>query len=219
MTRTGLRIAVLISGSGSNLQALLDAVADGEIAGRIVRVISNRAEAGGLERARRAGVEAEVLPHGDYPDRETYDAALAARLATANPDLVVLAGFMRILTDGFVKAFQGRLVNIHPSLLPAYRGLHTHARALQAGDREHGCSVHYVIPALDAGPVIAQASLPVRRTDTPESLETRVRTLEHRLYPLVVRWIAEGRVSMRSGQVCLDGEPLSRPPCLTAGTT
>ena len=219
MTRTGLRIAVLISGSGSNLQALLDAVADGEIAGRIVRVISNRAEAGGLERARRAGVEAEVLPHGDYPDRETYDAALAARLATVNPDLVVLAGFMRILTDGFVKAFQGRLVNIHPSLLPAYRGLHTHARALQAGDREHGCSVHYVIPALDAGPVIAQASLPVRRTDTPESLETRVRTLEHRLYPLVVRWIAEGRVSMRSGQVCLDGEPLSRPPCLTAGTT
>ena len=218
MTRTGLRIAVLISGSGSNLQALLDAVADGEIAGRIVRVISNRAEAGGLERARRAGVETEVLPHGDYPDRETYDAALAARLNTVSPDLVVLAGFMRILSDGFVEAFQGRLVNIHPSLLPAYRGLHTHARALQAGDREHGCSVHYVIPALDAGPVIAQASLPVHETDTPESLETRVRTLEHRLYPLVVRWIADGRVAMRAGRVCLDGEPLSRPPCITAGT-
>ncbi len=218
MTRAGLRIAVLISGSGSNLQALLDAIAGGEIAGRIVRVISNRAEAGGLERARRAGVETEVLPHGDYPDRETYDAALAARLNTVSPDLVVLAGFMRILSDGFVEAFQGRLVNIHPSLLPAYRGLHTHARALQAGDREHGCSVHYVIPALDAGPVIAQASLPVHETDTPESLETRVRTLEHRLYPLVVRWIADGRVAMRAGRVCLDGEPLSRPPCITAGT-
>ncbi len=218
MTRAGLRIAVLISGSGSNLQALLDAIAGGEIAGRIVRVISNRAEAGGLERARRAGVETEVLPHGDYPDRETYDAALAARLNTVSPDLVVLAGFMRILSDGFVEAFQGRLVNIHPSLLPAYRGLHTHARALQAGDREHGCSVHYVIPALDAGPVIAQASLPVHETDTPESLETRVRTLEHRLYPLVVRWIADGRVAMRAGRVCLDGEPLPRPPCITAGT-
>ncbi|QGM21249.1 phosphoribosylglycinamide formyltransferase [Spiribacter sp. 2438] len=218
MTRADLRIAVLISGSGSNLQALLDAIAGGEIAGRIVRVISNRAEAGGLERARRAGVETEVLPHGDYPDRETYDAALAARLNTVSPDLVVLAGFMRILSDGFVEAFQGRLVNIHPSLLPAYRGLHTHARALQAGDREHGCSVHYVIPALDAGPVIAQASLPVHETDTPESLETRVRTLEHRLYPLVVRWIADGRVAMRAGRVCLDGEPLSRPPCITAGT-
>lgn len=125
---------------------------------------------------------------------------------------------MRILSDGFVEAFQGRLVNIHPSLLPAYRGLHTHARALQAGDQEHGCSVHYVIPALDAGPVIAQASLPVHETDTPESLETRVRTLEHRLYPLVVRWIADGRVAMRAGRVCLDGEPLSRPPCITAGT-
>ena len=219
MTRPGLRIAVLISGSGSNLQALLDAIAGGEIAGRIVQVISNRRDAGGLERARRAGVDAEALPHGEYPDRETYDAALAERLDTVNPDLVVLAGFMRILSDDFVAAFHGRLINIHPSLLPAYRGLNTHARALQAGDREHGCSVHYVIPALDAGPVIAQARLPVLRTDTPESLEARVRSLEHRLYPRVVRWIAEGRVAMRDGQVCLDGERLSCPPCITAGTS
>ncbi|MEX0386607.1 phosphoribosylglycinamide formyltransferase [Spiribacter onubensis] len=208
------RIAVLISGGGTNLQAIIDAVAAGDIPGRIERVICNRPGAGGLTRAEHAGIDTEVLDHRAYADRERYDAVLAERLEAIRPDLVVLAGFMRILTDGFVTRFMGRLINIHPSLLPAYRGLHTHQRAIDAGETRHGCSVHYVIPELDAGPVIAQAAVPIHPGDTAERLQDRVQAMEHRLYPEVVRWIAEGRVVLRSGRVWLDDEPLAAPPCL-----
>ncbi len=212
MSAPGCRIAVLISGTGSNLQALIDACAAGTIPGRIEQVLSNRDKAGGLARAQRAGIPTGIIRHTDYADREAYDRALARQLEQAAPDLVVLAGFMRILSDTFVDAFHGRLINIHPSLLPAHRGLHTHERALAAGDRQHGCSVHYVIPALDAGPVIAQGVLGIQPADTPATLAERVQRLEHRLYPLVVRWLAEGRVQMQGDRVCLDGEPLAQPP-------
>ena len=208
------RIAVLISGSGTNLQAIIDAVAAGDIPGRVERVICNRPDAAGLTRAGRAGIDTEVLDHRAFADRERYDQALAGRLDAVSPDLVVLAGFMRILTDGFVTRFMGRLINIHPSLLPAYRGLHTHQRAIDAGETRHGCSVHYVIPELDAGPVIAQAAVPIHPGDTAETLQDRVQAMEHRLYPEVVRWIAEGRVTLKGGRVWLDDEPLNSPPCL-----
>ena len=210
------RIAVLISGSGTNLQAIIDAVAGGAIPARIERVISNRPAAGGLARAERAGIGTEVLDHREFPDRATYDRHLAERLDAMAPDLVVLAGFMRILTDAFVTRFMGRLINIHPSLLPAYRGLHTHQRAIDAGEQRHGCSVHYVIPELDAGPVIAQAAVPVHADDTAVTLQNRIQAMEHRLYPEVVRWIAEGRVTLRNGTVWLDEAPLTTPPCLEA---
>lgn len=210
------RIAVLISGSGTNLQAIMDAVACGGIPARIEQVISNRPGAAGLARAERAGIATRVVDHRAFADRETYDQALAERLDRVAPDLVVLAGFMRILSDAFVAHFMGRLINIHPSLLPAYRGLHTHQRAIDAGERRHGCSVHYVIPELDAGPVIAQAAVPVHADDTAGALQDRVQAMEHRLYPEVVRWIAEGRVALRDGRAWLDGEPLAAPPCLEA---
>ncbi len=208
------RIAVLISGSGTNLQAIIDAVAGGDIPARIEQVISNRPGAGGLARAERAGIGTEVLDHRAFAERGHYDAVLAERLEAIRPDLVVLAGFMRILTDDFVTRFMGRLINIHPSLLPAYRGLHTHQRAIDAGESRHGCSVHYVIPELDAGPVIAQAAVPIHAGDTAEALQDRVQAMEHRLYPKVVRWIADGRVALRAGRVWLDGEALTSPPCL-----
>lgn len=214
MSTDGFRIAVLISGSGSNLQAIIDAVTAGEIPGTIELVLSNRPGAGGLERARRASIPTAVIDHREYATREAYDTALAEHLSALNPDLIVLAGFMRILTDGLVRAFTGRLINIHPSLLPAYRGLHTHERALAAGETVHGCSVHFVIPALDAGPVIAQASVPIQPGDTPETLQDRVQTVEHQLYPQVVRWIAEGRVRMAGETVYMDGAPMTTPPRL-----
>jgi phosphoribosylglycinamide formyltransferase-1 len=212
------RIAVLISGSGSNLQAIMDATANGSISGEIEQVLSNRPDAGGLERARQAGIPAEVIDHRHFDTREAYDEALGQRLTALRPDLIVLAGFMRILTDPLVRTFAGQMINIHPSLLPAYRGLHTHARAIAAGERQHGCSVHYVIPELDAGPVIAQAPVTIKPDDTPASLQTRVQAMEHTLYPQVVSWIADGRVSLHDDQVWMDGQPISRPPRITAET-
>lgn len=202
------RIAVLISGAGSNLQAILDAIAEGALPAELALVLSNRADAGGLQRARRAGVPTAVVDHRDYEGREAFDAALIERLDATGVDTVALAGFMRILTPDFVRHYQGRLINIHPSLLPKYRGLHTHARALEAGDREHGCSLHFVTEELDGGPLIAQASLPIAENDTAATLSKRIQILEHRLYPQVLRWRAEGRLRLTDQGVELDGQIL-----------
>ncbi|HYW93399.1 MAG TPA: phosphoribosylglycinamide formyltransferase [Gammaproteobacteria bacterium] len=204
-------IVVLISGSGTNLQALIDAVRAGRLPARIAAVISNRPGAWGLERARRAGIDAVALDHTRYASRERFDAALQDTIDRYEPDLVVLAGFMRILTDPFVARYAGRMINIHPSLLPSHRGLHTHQRALEAGDRMHGVSVHYVTPELDGGPVIAQARVPVLPDDHADALARRVQLREHRLYPEVVGWIARGRLRLEDGVPVLDGRPLRRP--------
>lgn len=206
-----LPVVVLISGQGTNLQTLIDGQLAGELAIDIRAVISNRADAPGLTRAERAGITTEVLSHRGYPDREHYDAVLRERVAAYEPGLVVLAGFMRILTPVFVEPFLGRLINIHPSLLPDFRGLDTHRRALEAGVGEHGCSVHYVTPALDAGPVILQARVPVADDDTEASLEARVRQAEHQAYPAAVQQIANGRVHFADGRILFDGEPSPQP--------
>lgn len=217
-----LRLVVLLSGSGSNLQAILDACGQGQgqslaalpatpIAARVVGVLSNKADAFGLTRAQQAGVDTAVLAHGNFPDRDRFDAAMADIIDAWQPDVVVLAGFMRILSAGFVTRYSGRLLNIHPSLLPKYKGLHTHQRALDAGDSEHGCSVHFVTPELDGGPVIAQAVVGVRTDDTAESLAARVHVAEHDLYPAVLGWLAQQRLSLQHGQIMLDGAPLLAP--------
>lgn len=203
-----LPIVVLISGSGSNLQAIIDAVQAG-LPAEIRAVISNKAEAYGLERARLAGIPTHVLNHRDYADRESYDAALAQLIDDSKAELVVLAGFMRILSDGFVRRYEGRLLNIHPSLLPRHRGLDTHARALAAGDDEHGATVHFVSPELDAGPIILQARVPVEPGDSPESLAARVLREEHRIYPQAIRWFAEGRLRLEHGRALLDNQPIT----------
>ncbi|MFV9682974.1 phosphoribosylglycinamide formyltransferase [Pseudomonas sp. NY15367] len=201
-------VVVLISGSGSNLQALIDSVARGENPARIAAVICNRADAYGLQRAKQAGIATELLDHKQFDGREAFDAALIQAIDAHQPDLVVLAGFMRILTPGFVQHYAGRLLNIHPSLLPKYKGLHTHQRALEAGDGEHGCSVHFVTEELDGGPLVVQAVLPVMADDTAESLASRVHQQEHKIYPLAVRWFAEGRLRLGAQGAMLDGEPL-----------
>lgn len=186
------RIVVLISGHGSNLQALIDAQQRDELGGgQIVAVLSNRAEAYGLKRAQEANIPAEHLSHKDFATREAFDAALMTRIDTYAPDLVVLAGFMRILTPAFVQHYAGKMVNIHPSLLPKYPGMHTHARAIEAGDQEHGASVHYVTEGVDEGPVILQGRVPILADDTPDTLQQRVHALEHQLYPRAVRMICE----------------------------
>ncbi|MCL7462336.1 phosphoribosylglycinamide formyltransferase [Pseudomonas sp. NW5] len=204
-------VVVLISGSGSNLQALIDALADGSIPAQIGAVISNRADAYGLTRAQNAGIPTAVLDHKAFEGREAFDAALIEAIDAQQPDLVVLAGFMRILTPGFVRHYAGRLLNIHPSLLPLYKGLHTHQRALEAGDREHGCSVHFVTEELDGGPLVVQAVVPVLPNDQVDSLAARVHVAEHHIYPLAVRWFAEGRLRLGAQGAELDGQPL--PPC------
>jgi phosphoribosylglycinamide formyltransferase-1 len=204
------RILVLISGNGSNLQTLLDQAASGRLGGEVVAVISNKADAYGLERARRANVATEVLPGRDFADRESYDAALLQLMEGYQPDLVVLAGFMRILTPDFVRHYAGRMLNIHPSLLPKYQGLNTHQRAIDAGDDEHGCSVHFVTEELDGGPVILQARVPVFAEDDATTVAARVQVQEHAIYPLAVRWFCDGRLTMKDGQAWLDGQPL--PP-------
>jgi len=203
-------VVVLISGGGTNLQALIDA-AGRDLPVEIRAVISNEPDAYGLERARRAGIAAEVVNHRDHPDREAFDRALAERIDRHSPKLVVLAGFMRILTPYFVHRYAGRLLNIHPSLLPKFKGLHTHRRALEAGEKVHGASVHFVTEALDGGPVVLQARVPVKPDDTPEILAARVLEKEHVIYPMVVRWFAEGRLELRDGRVWFDGRPLARP--------
>ncbi len=206
--RQACRIVVLISGNGSNLQAIIDAIANKEIDGEIVAVISNRAEAYGLQRASAAGIPARVLAYSDYNDRQKYDQALMALIDQYEPDLVVLAGFMRILTDEFVNHYLGRMVNIHPSLLPKYKGLNTHQRVLQAGDSEHGATVHFVTPELDSGPVIVQEKLAVEKNETAEQLADRVHQIEHKIYPQAISWFAAGRLTLSDNKVLLDKQPL-----------
>ena len=202
------RILVLISGSGTNLQAIIDACKTPDYPGQVVGVLSNKAEAYGLERAANENIPTATLSHRDFESREAYDQALICAIDTYQPDIVVLAGFMRILTPAFVQHYQGRLVNIHPSLLPKYQGLNTHQRAIDAGDKEHGVSVHFVTEELDGGPVILQAKVPVFDNDTAQELAARVHEQEHRIYPLVVKWLCQGRLIMRNEQAVLDDVPL-----------
>lgn len=210
MTDSPTRVAVLISGEGSNLQALIDAQRAGELGAKIVAVVSNRGAARGLDRARTAGIEARHVP-GRGAERSAYDAALAAALAPYAPDLLVLAGFMRILGPEFVASFAGRMLNIHPSLLPAYTGLETHRRVLEAGDRWHGATVHFVTAELDAGPGVLQYRLRVRAGDTADSLAARVHIGEHVILPRAVQWFAQGRLRLARGSVMLNGQPLPQP--------
>lgn len=209
-----LKVGVLISGRGSNLQALIDACAAGGLPAEIVLVISNRADAHGLDRARKAGIPTQVIPHQSFESREAFDAALNRALREAGVELVCLAGFLRLLTPGFVEAWRDRLINVHPSLLPAFRGLHTHERALEAGVRFHGCTVHFVRAELDTGPIIVQAAVPVLSGDGPDELAARVLEAEHRCYPHVLKLIAEGRVEVRDERVFVDHAGAPTPATL-----
>ena len=202
------RLVVLLSGSGSNLQAFIDAVDNGKLEADIAAVISNNPGVRGLERAASANIPFEVLNHRDFSDRKDFDVALAERVTSYQPDLVILAGFMRILTPEFVNRFAGRLLNIHPSLLPKYPGLHTHQRAITAGDSEAGATVHFVTTELDGGPAILQATVPVLAGDTAESLAARVLIQEHQIYPLAAQWFCTGRLKLKGPDVLLDGETL-----------
>ncbi|MEO8063262.1 MAG: phosphoribosylglycinamide formyltransferase [Pseudomonadota bacterium] len=206
-----LPVAVVISGRGSNMEAIVRASQVHGSRFKIVRVIADRDSAGGLGRAAALGIRTAVVPVKQFPDRETFDAALAAELDQSGARLVALAGFMRILSARFVERFEGRLLNIHPSLLPKYKGLDTHARALAAKDSHHGASVHYVTAELDGGPVIMQGRLRIRGGDTPDTVSARVHALEHIIYPHVCSLIAAGRIECRAGQVWFDGSPLAAP--------
>jgi len=201
-------IVVLISGGGTNLQAIIDACKAADYPGNIVGVISNKADAYGLTRAANADIAHCVLSHKGFDSREIYDQALIKQIDLYQADVVVLAGFMRILTPEFVQHYQGKLINIHPSLLPKYQGLHTHQRAIDAGDKEHGVSVHYVTEELDGGPVILQAKVPVFEGDTADDLALRVHEQEHRIYPLVVKWCCNQRISMHNDTVLFEGKAL-----------
>ena len=193
------KIVVLISGRGSNMQALLESGLP------VAAVISNRADAAGLKYAAGRGIATRVIEHGGYATREEFDAALEQAIDSFRPDLVVLAGFMRIFTDGFVERYRGRLMNIHPSLLPAFPGLHTHAKALAAGVKLHGCTVHFVTRELDHGPIVIQAAVPVLPGDDEQRLAARVLAQEHRIYPQAVRWFIEGRLVIEKGAVRVNG--------------
>lgn len=206
-----LKIAVLISGSGSNLQAIIDAIQNGTLQAEITGVLSNKMEAYGLARAEAAGIATAVLLHGDFPDRDAFDQAMMMQIDNWAPDIIVMAGFMRILTPAFVQHYAGRLLNIHPSLLPKYKGLNTHRRTLEAGDKEHGCSVHFVTAELDGGPVIAQAVVPVYASDDVTTLTERVHKCEHQLYPQVLMWMAKGLLQLCNEQPWLKGSPLHQP--------
>ncbi len=203
-----LPIVVLLSGSGSNLQAIIDRISEGRLNARIMAMISNKADAYGLQRAQQAGIPTEVIEHHQFDSRESFDTQLIKTIDKYQPELIVLAGFMRILTDEFVNHYYGKMINIHPSLLPKYRGLHTHRRALEAGDNEHGLSIHFVSSKLDGGPVILQKTVPVMAGDTEQVLAQRVLAEEHKAYPQVIQWIAEKRLQLSGKQVLLDGKPV-----------
>jgi phosphoribosylglycinamide formyltransferase 1 len=207
-----LPVVVLISGRGSNMRVLAERAAAGELAIDVRAVLSDKADASGLQVARELDIATETLASRSFADREAFDAALADRIESRAPKLVVLAGYMRILSPAFVRRFMGRLVNIHPSLLPKYPGLHTHERVLQAGDAVHGATVHFVTNDLDAGPPIIQARVPVMPGDTLDSLSARVQRAEHIIYPLAVEWFADGRVQMCENQTWMDGKPCTTPP-------
>jgi phosphoribosylglycinamide formyltransferase-1 len=206
-----LRVGILISGRGSNMRALIAACAEANAPAEIVLVLSNDPKAAGLAHAAAAGIPTRAIPHRDFADRAAFDAALDKALREAGVQLVCLAGFMRLLTDGFVEAWRDRMINIHPSLLPAYPGLDTHARLLADGGRFAGCTVHFVRSQMDTGPIIAQAVVPVRPDDTPDSLAERVLEQEHRAYPLALRLIAEGRVRVAGERAIVDGA--AAPEC------
>lgn len=215
----GRRTAVLISGGGSNLQALIDAAEAGRCAARLALVVSNRADAFGLERARRRGIAAAVVDHRAFASREAFEAVLDRHLREAGIELVCLAGFMRVLTPGFVEGWRDRLLNIHPSLLPAFPGLHTHTRALQAGCRVHGCTVHLVRPTLDDGPILVQGVVPLLADDDADRLAARVLEVEHRCYPLALDLLARGHLCIEADRVTLpaDVDPLVLHPLLKPG--
>lgn len=202
-----VRVAVLISERGSNMVALAEAARDPSFPAEIVLVLSNDPGAEGLARAAALGIPARAIDHRSYPDRATFDAAIDMALREAGADLICLAGFMRILTDGFVERWAGRMLNIHPSLLPLFKGTHTHAQALAAGVRLHGCTVHFVVPELDAGPIVAQAAVPVHEGDDPDSLAARVIVQERRLYPKALALVAGRRARLDGGRVVIDDPP------------
>lgn len=206
-----MRIAVLVSGNGSNLQALIDAQHGKQLSGQIVGVLSNKAEAYALRRAEDANIATAVISHQNFPNRESFDVAMHQQLLAWQVDLVILAGFMRILTPEFVSKWQGKMLNIHPSLLPFYKGMNTHQRVLNTGDRLHGCTVHFVTAELDAGQSIAQSVIQVSLQDTAESLAQRVHQLEHFIYPQVVQWLCNGQLTWKSGQAYFNQKPLQYP--------
>jgi len=206
-----LPLAVVISGRGSNMAAIAQACASGRIAARIVRVIADRHGAGGIAVAHRLGLEVSVVAHADFASREAFEDALAATIDESGARLVVLAGFLRILSPQFARRYAGAMLNIHPALLPKFTGLHTHERALEAGESEHGASVHFVTGALDAGPVVLQAHVAVRQDDTAASLSARVQHEEHIIYPKVIGWIAAKRLRLVNDVVYFDDRPLSLP--------
>ena len=199
--RAKLKLGVLISGRGSNLQSLIDATQDDSFPAEIVSVISNVPDVAGLDRAAKVDIPTSVINHKDFSGREPFEDALHEALTEAGVELVCLAGFMRILTDGFVSRWLDKMINIHPSLLPSFKGLHTHERAIEAGVRFSGCTIHFVRPEMDDGPIIAQAAVPIRQDDSPDTLAGRVLVEEHKIYPLAVKMIAEGRVSISGSQV------------------
>lgn len=203
-----IKIAVLVSGSGSNLQALIDA----NLSGKIVGVISNKPEAYALERAKKIGIQTAIIEHKQYPNREAFDDVMHQQLLAWNVDLVILAGFMRILSAKFVQSWEGKMVNIHPSLLPYYKGMHTHQRVLNTGDTLHGCTVHYVTAELDAGQALAQGVIQVNLHDDAHSLAQRVHVLEHIIYPQAVEWICNGTIQhLENGNILYKGQPLEKP--------
>ena len=206
-----MRIAVLVSGNGSNLQALIDAQHGKQLSGQIVGVLSNKAEAYALRRAEDANIATAVISHQNFPNRESFDVTMHQQLLAWQVDLVILAGFMRILTPEFVSKWQGKMLNIHPSLLPFYKGMNTHQRVLNTGDRLHGCTVHFVTAELDAGQSIAQSVIQVSLQDTAESLAQRVHELEHFIYPQVAQWLCNGQLTWENGQAYFNQKLLEKP--------
>ena len=211
------RILILASGAGTNLQALIDASQERDFPGRIIAVGCNRPNAFALERAAQANIDHFTVDHTRCGSREEFDGLLMAEIRRRNPDLILLAGFMRILTTDFVRALRGTLLNVHPSLLPKYTGLNTHQRALDAGDKLHGTSIHFVTEELDGGPVVAQAQVQIAKGDTADTLAEKVQAKEHLLYPIVVRWFCEGRIQLGTDYVIFDGQPLNQPLVLPDG--
>lgn len=209
--RDPLRLAILISGRGSNMAAIAGACAQGKINARVDLVLSERVGAAGLDTARALGIETRTVQWPGAAAREPFERGIEMALADAGPQVIVLAGFMRILSERFVHSHAGRILNIHPSLLPNYRGLHTHRRVLEAGDRIHGASVHFVTAELDGGPLILQSRVPVRPNDSEETLSARVQATEHIIYPRVIGWLADGRLAWRGERPWLDGKPLEAP--------
>jgi len=212
-----LRLAVLISGSGSNLQAIIDAIESGSLHARIDTVVSNNPDAFGLQRASKHGLPTTVIDHRDFSSRELYDDSLRRHLQSVAPDFIVLAGYMRILSPAFVRAFEHRIVNIHPSLLPAYKGLDTHQRALDNAESQHGVSIHLVTAELDDGPILLQGSYPIEAGDSAADLQAKGHRLEHQMYPLLLRWLSEGKLIIDdNGRILYEHTPLDQPVQFTA---